>query len=436
MNQTVHVYTSAALNYIPKVRMLFNSLRLHHPDWKLHLLLADYLPDDLDTSDEPFDAITSISDLNIDDWKGWAFCHSITELATAIKPWMLEKLLFDSNEGDKVIYLDPDTVVFSPLQDILEALDESSIVLTPHQTEPEEGLAAVMDNEICSLKHGIYNLGFIGVSNTASGRAFARWWAERTYYFCRDDIPNGLFTDQRWIDLVPAFFPGVAIMRSSRHNVATWNITTRELTKSQHGDILVDGEPLGFYHFTGFDSGAHRIMACKNGGDNPVLDELVSWYSDQIRPLASDPLTHRIWAFGRFHSGANITSEQRLVYRRRCDLQNMYPNPFISCGYEEWWDKQAKREYPKLFHNSTKAEALTNLTTPLSPGFLGSKSHGLIKLKAAQLLQKALLNPRTGIELGKRAWEVLRQEGLNGVKSRLTKIANPIYGNTTTRLQD
>lgn len=436
MSNAVHVFTSAALNYIPKVRMLFNSLRLHHPDWKLHLLLADHLPDDLDTSQEPFDTITPISNLNIDDWKGWAFCHTITELATAIKPWMLEKLLLDSNDGDKVIYLDPDTVVFSPLPDILEALDEASIVLTPHQTIPEEGLAAVIDNEICSLKHGIYNLGFIAVSNTPSGRAFARWWAERTYYFCRDDIPNGLFTDQRWIDLVPAFFPGAAIMRSSRHNVATWNITTRELTKSQHGPILVDGEPLGFYHFTGFDSGAHRIMACKNGGDNPALHELVSWYSDQIRPLANDPLTHRAWAFGSFDSGTKITREQRLVYRCRRDLQTTYPDPFIDGGYEQWWDMKAKSEYPKLFRKSTKAEALITLTTPLSPGFLGSKPQGSGKIQAAHLLRQALLNPRTGLQLGRRAWEVLRQEGLGGVKVRLTTIANPTYGNTTTRLRD
>lgn len=419
MSQPVQVFTSAALNYIPKVRMLFHSLRRHHPDWKLHLLLADQLPDDLDISQEPFDAITPIVDLQIDDWKGWAFCHSITELATAIKPWMLDRLLNESEEGAKVIYLDPDTVVFSPLTDILEALDEATVVLTPHQTRPESSLPAVIDNEICSLKHGIYNLGFIGVSNTEVGRAFARWWAERTYYFCRDDIPNGLFTDQRWIDLVPAFFPGVGIMRSTRHNVATWNITTRELSKDHGGSYLVDGEPLGFYHFTGFDSGAHLIMACKNGGNNPALHELVSWYSDQIRPLINDPLTHRSWAFGCFDSGSAILKEQRLVYRSRRDLQQTYPDPFAANGFEDWWRSQARKEYPKLFQESTKAEELRRFSTPLSPGYLGSQPRESLKARAADLLRQSLLQPQAGLQLGRRAWEVLRQEGLAGVKARL-----------------
>ena len=420
MTSQVHVFTSAAVNYLPKVRMLFNSLRHHHPDWVLHLVLADTLPDDVDTSKEPLDYITPIESLQIDDWKGWAFCHTITELATAIKPWMLERLLEQSGDEGKVIYLDPDTVVFSPLSDIIDALDESSIVLTPHQTKPENTLAAVIDNEICSLKHGIYNLGFVAVSNTPAGRAFARWWAERTYYFCRDDIPNGLFTDQRWIDLVPAFFPEVAIMRSTRHNVATWNITTRDLSTDLNGAYLVDNQPLGFYHFTGFDSGAHRIMAAKNGSGNDALNKLVSWYSDEIKPLANDPLTHRPWAFHTFESGNPITKEQRIVYRSRRDLQLTFPNPFSQDGYESWWNNRAESEYPELFNADSKQSALHKLTTPISPGFLGSGASLTGKLnKAAQLLLQALRDPKTGVQVTKRSWEVLRQEGIKGITSRL-----------------
>lgn len=87
----IHVFTSAALNYIPKVRMLFQSLRHHHPEWRLHLALADELKPTIDLSTEPFDEVCTIADLNIPDWRGWAFCHSIVELATAIKPFIDRK---------------------------------------------------------------------------------------------------------------------------------------------------------------------------------------------------------------------------------------------------------------------------------------------------------------------------------------------------------
>ena len=89
----IHVFTSAAFNYIPKVRMLFQSLRQHHPEWRLHLALADELRPNIDLGNEPFDEVCAAKDLDIPAWQGWAYCHTIVELATAIKPFMLARLL-------------------------------------------------------------------------------------------------------------------------------------------------------------------------------------------------------------------------------------------------------------------------------------------------------------------------------------------------------
>jgi hypothetical protein len=366
----VHVFTSAAFNYIPKVRMLFNSLRHHHPDWKLHLALADELRDNINLSEEPIDYIWPAAELGIPDWEGWSYCHTIVELATAIKPFMLAKLL-KLPGSKKVIYLDPDTVVFSDITEIEQALDEVSIILTPHQTVPEKTIDAVMDNEICSLKHGIYNLGFVAVSATDTGHEFADWWGQRLYHFCRADIPNGLFTDQRWIDLVPAFFSDITIMRSSRYNVATWNLTSREMSTSPTGDYLVDGEPLGFYHFTGFDSGDHRIMAFKNAGKNPTVHKLIDWYTEETDLLAKDPLAKEPWAYACYSSKELISKEQRVIYRERVDLQKAFPNPYDADTYLAWWNTQAIKEYPELFNEEIKESALRKLTSILTPGFTG-----------------------------------------------------------------
>jgi hypothetical protein len=413
----IHVFTSAAFNYIPKVRMLFQSLRRLHPEWRLHLALADELRPDIDLSAEPFDEVCSVSDLEIPDWRGWAYCHTIVELATAIKPFMLARLL-QLQGSKKVIYLDPDTVAFSRLDDIVEALDAANIVLTPHQTKPEQTLAAVMDNEICSLKHGIYNLGFVAVAATDTGLDFANWWSQRVYHFCRADIPNGLFTDQRWIDLVPAFFSGVAIMRSSRHNVATWNLTTRNLSLSESGQYMVDGEPLGFYHFTGFDSGAHRIMAAKNAGDNAAVHKLVNWYAKQTENLASDPLAKVPWAYGTYSDGTPITKAQRLVYRERVDLQAIFPDPFDSTTYLSWWNTQGKKEFPDFFNDEKRDLAMAKLSSVLTPGYRG-RQMDVNWSRIRGLLRQSLSQPGTGRALGKRGWEILKNEGIQGVKRRL-----------------
>ena len=76
-------------------------------------------------------------------------------------------------------------------------LDSSSILLTPHLAEPETQPEAILDNEMCCLRHGVYNLGFLAVKSTGQGRRFIDWWADRLRQFCYDDVPSGLFTDQR-----------------------------------------------------------------------------------------------------------------------------------------------------------------------------------------------------------------------------------------------
>src|SRR5205085_279856 len=106
----------------------------------------------------------------------------------------------------KAIYIDPDIAIFHPLDNIVKLLDDHSIVLTPHQTEPDATPNAVRDNEMNSLKYGVYNLGFVAARNDAAGRKFADWWARRLYLACFDDVPNGIFTDQKWCDLVPSLF--------------------------------------------------------------------------------------------------------------------------------------------------------------------------------------------------------------------------------------
>ena len=419
MQKKIHVFTSAALNYIPKARVLFESVRQHHPNWMLHLALADELRGEIDLSREPFDNMMTLESLGIPEYRAWAFTHRIVELATAIKPFAMRKLL-EREDCEAVIYLDPDIVVFSPLDDITAALVHVDILLVPHQTTPEASISAVIDNEIGSLKHGIYNLGFLGVSPTDEGMRFADWWAQRLYYFCRDNICNGLFTDQRWIDLVPAFFDGVGIVRSPRHDVATWNLTTRHLDGNFNAGFTVDGKPLGFYHFTGFDKGDHHIMAAKNAIGNESVQVLLRWYANRIAELGKDPLCRIPWFFSIFDNGEPISVAQRVVYRERVDLQRAFPDPMAANGFLLWWKTQGIREYPDLFDGKRASAALEQLNSRLSPGYRAGKDYaGAVAV--IDLVSQALRSPATARRLASRGAHILRSEGFSGLLRRLKK---------------
>ena len=345
------VFTSAATNYLPKVRKLFSSIREHHPEWDIVLALADRDVGAVDFRAEPLDEVIAVEQLDIPDRERWIYFHTIVELATAIKPFVLKALL-ERPGVERVLYFDPDMVLFSRLDDLLDTLDHCNVVLTPHQTKPEQTLDAIRDNEISSLKHGVYNLGFLGVRPNDEGRRFAAWWADRIYHFCVADIPNGLFTDQRWVDLAPAFFDGVGILKNSRFNVATWNITTRDFSGSRESGFTVDGQPLGFYHFTGFDSGAHQVMATKNAPGNISVQALVDWYREATMFDAREPAAAVRWAVGCYADGEVVPQVHRRLYRARPDLQAAYPHPFDSRGdssLQQWMVLQGPIEYPELF---------------------------------------------------------------------------------------
>jgi hypothetical protein len=337
----IHVFTSISFSYLAKARILAFSLKRFHPDWVFWVCISDREPPGftLDLSKENFDRVVWGHDLSIKGGRGWFFKHNIIELCTAIKGPMLEKLL-RLPEAEKILYLDPDIAIFAPLNPIVDALEDCDIVLTPHQIHPDSTHEAIVDNEIASLQHGIYNLGFVGVRAGGEGARFSKWWSDRLMSYCYDDIPSGLFVDQRWCDLIPAFFERVKVLRDPGYNVACWNLNQRAVTLDQSGNLLVNGSPLRFYHFTKIE-GAGLRMVVKYARDNIHIFEMVSWYKYWLTRFAEPSFNKKYWYFGMFADGAPIRTEYRLLYRRRAELQKAFPDPFISGpdSYQEWLER-------------------------------------------------------------------------------------------------
>ncbi len=353
----IYIFTSAAVNYLPKVRLLFSSIKRHHPDFCTCLVLVDKTPSWFKAKDYYIDKVILIDDLDIPNKKAWIFKHSIVELCTGVKAFALDYLL-NAGNCEEVIYFDPDIVVFSRLNDLLDHFKEASILLTPHQSKFDEALDAIIDNEICSMQTGIFNLGFLGIKNDDFGKMFVNWWQKRMEHFCFSDRSHGIFVDQKWVDFAPVFFEGVKIIKSSSYNVATWNLSNRNVTGSINDKLLVDGQPLVFYHFSGFDCGACKYMANKYAKGNPTITSLIKWYEDN---LIKDNMAEGIpWVYGHFENGEPITDIHRNVYKVRKDLQEAFPDPFkttdTNWSFYIWFEKYAMKEYPELFNSPKKTK--------------------------------------------------------------------------------
>lgn len=343
----MHFYTSIRTNYLPKARVLAKSIRKHCTDVRFSLVLSDKLPDGFDLEKEPFDEVVRIEELNIPvkNLEQWIYTHMDYELCTAVKGQALVKFLEEGSS--KVVYLDPDIVVFDDLRELEGLLDSYDVVLTPHQTVPEETREAVIDNEICSLKHGTYNYGFYAARNSPNGLHYAHWWRDRLVDFCYDDKAGGLFTDQRWGDMVPALFDNVCIWKNPACNVAAWNLTHREVTKGGDNTYFVNGKPLKFYHFSGFDSGAHEIMLKKYAKGNPVLFEIFEQYIKWLEEEEQEKYGQYAWCYNYYDNGEPITKEQRVMMRNRMDLIEYFKDvdPRITVqerSYYAWYQNELR----------------------------------------------------------------------------------------------
>jgi hypothetical protein len=325
----VHCFTSASFSYIDRVRVLAKTLHQHHPDWELTLCLCDSEPPgfQFNLAKEPIDSLVRIGELGIPNLEQWIFMHDLIELCTAVKGLMLRRLL-DAG-ASKVVYLDPDIAVVNSLKAIEELLDRYEIVLTPHQLSPDEEKQAIIDNEIGSLKHGIYNLGFLGIANRPEGSRFAEWWQSRLQDFCYADPANGLFTDQRWCDHVPAMFSNAYILRDPGYNVASWNLSRRPITIEHDGSIRAAGNLLRFFHFTKILSEG-AIMLERYARSSIAVFELAKWYGDLLAENAAQGVPKGWWAFSNYADNSPIKKEERIAYRTRADLREAFPNPFAS----------------------------------------------------------------------------------------------------------
>jgi lipopolysaccharide biosynthesis glycosyltransferase len=344
---SIHCFTSFTFSYLARAKILVSTLRRAHPDWTIWAVMVDepHEGNDFGLAEE-FDKVVYAKDLGFSDFRNWLFKHDIVEASTAVKGQMLRHIL--QHGADKVVYLDPDIAVFSNLGGIVRRLDTHSIILTPHQVEPNESEGLMKDNELTSLKYGIYNLGFAAVKNDQLGNQFADWWARQLRFACYDEIENGLFTDQKWCDIVPALFDGVYIERDPGYNVASWNLSRRRLKISKSGEIFANDSPLKFFHFTKINT-AGDIMIEKNATDNTEVMEIWNWYKRTLASNTIPSLPKGYWYYSAFENGETIPKDVRVFFRRRADLIKFFDNPF-AVGDNSFYEWLRKEEPSLLMH--------------------------------------------------------------------------------------
>jgi len=248
---SVIVFTLCSNNYLAHAKTLGDSLLKYHPELKFIIGLVDKKDSAIDYDFfKPYEIVT-YDELCCAEFSSMISRYDIVEFNTAVKPFYFEYLFnLYKHLYEKIFYIDPDIYFYKSLDTLIEILDNSNIVLTPHLTVAPENVTL---DELVAMRHGHFNLGFIGVRLSSESSRFISWWKERLVSHCVVDKPMGLFVDQKWINLVPLYFEGVYIFKHQGYNMAWWNFSERELLLFNNNYYVnrMDQE-LVFFHFSGY----------------------------------------------------------------------------------------------------------------------------------------------------------------------------------------
>lgn len=234
--EVIAICTVCSRKYLPQAMTMIWSLQRLSGRYSYHVFLSDLTSG---TSQELVEKYPEVEFFFIEQFADNQILDSALllndlEFNTSLKSVALSVVL--DRYHRKTFYCDSDLYFLAEPLAAIDALDHNGVLLTPHQVAPTSD-----ESDFQMSRTGVFNAGFIGVAGRVGSEA-VRWLANKSRHYCLLEPEEGIFVDQKWLDLIPAIFEDVQILREPGYNLGYWNIESRGLSESTV-----------FLHLSGFD---------------------------------------------------------------------------------------------------------------------------------------------------------------------------------------
>jgi len=251
------------------------------------------------------------------------FKYDVFELCCALKPFAIAHIM-EKHHVDQLLYLDSDILVLNPFWEELQlAWAEHSVLLTPHVVQPPSRMPLEFQRSLA--QHGAYNGGCIAIRTNEQSRSFLSCWSDLLARLCLLDPMNSLYVDQRWLDLLAASSDAVGILRDPGLNVAYWNLHERQLSIDERSNWSVNGRPLKFFHFSGFD---RERLTTKATCADPLALQLAEQYGQALEQARDREFRDRDYGWARYTNGKVIARSHRDLILSECSELAGVVDPF------------------------------------------------------------------------------------------------------------
>ena len=293
----ISVMTISAWNNYGVVQKFFESVSEKIPQSSKHWFIADR-PDEFDSRIRNIKTDATQRGINIltlhdvqtyMDFSPYelAFRYNLVCFNTAIKPHVFNYLF--KTGYSKVLFFDPDIVIYNPLNELLSMLDTKTFVMTPHIVKPipDDGL---WQTDLQLMRTGLFNYGFLALSNVNEYRLLEhlKWWSDRLRYYGYVDLPNGMHFDQNWGIFITVFEDAkdYLILRDESYNAAYWNLhyTGKNIVANSSG-YYYNNTTLKFFHFSGVSTNIYDMNLI-----SPHQTRYKMWNFPNLEPIFKEYL--------------------------------------------------------------------------------------------------------------------------------------------------
>jgi glycosyltransferase involved in cell wall biosynthesis len=308
-NRVLHACTTATRAQLPAARVLCESLRRHHPDAEITLLVVDDV-EEAERVPSGVRVVTPNATAPPEVLARLVMMCTSTQLADALTPHLVRMLV--ENGAPAVLAFGPETEAFAPLHHVVELAEEHGLALVPRLDAP------FPDDNLQPTPAQLRDAGpfaseFVAVGATAT--PFLDWWCNRQEQAALEPPGSG-----RWgplTELVPALFPFHAL-RDPGCGASIWNLHTREIDAA-NDRYDVSGSPLRWFHFDGYSPDAPHLLSAElerprvQLGDRPGLARLCDEHGARLRAAGYDAATPAN-RYAPLPNGEEIDARMRRMY--------------------------------------------------------------------------------------------------------------------------
>ena len=221
----LHACTTTTRVQLPAVRILCDSLRRHHPEAEITVLVVD--GDAAEGVPSGVRLVTPDATAPPEVLARLVMMCTSTQLAGALTPHLVHMLV--EQGAPAVVAFGPETEVFAPLHQVVELAVEHGVVLVPRLDAPfpDDDL---QPTPLQLREAGPFASEFVAVGAAAS--SFLDWWCNRQEHAALEPPGSGQWGP--WTELVPALFPFHAL-RDPGCGASIWNLHTREIRAGNDG---------------------------------------------------------------------------------------------------------------------------------------------------------------------------------------------------------